>query len=53
MSVTLILGILVFGLRTVADLLGGRGRGVAFDDDPQSTFARERGVPETNVDHAA
>lgn len=42
-----------FGSRTVADLLGGRGRGVAFDDDPQSTFARERGVPETNVDHAA
>jgi len=23
-----------FGARTVADLLGGRGRGVAFDDDP-------------------
>jgi hypothetical protein len=23
-----------FGARTVADLLGGRGRGVAFDDEP-------------------
>jgi hypothetical protein len=26
-----------FGARTVADLLGGRGRGVAFDDDPDTT----------------
>ena len=26
-----------FGARTVADLLGGRGRGVAFDDDPETS----------------
>ena len=26
-----------FGARTVADLLGGRGRGVGFDDDPESS----------------
>jgi hypothetical protein len=28
-----------FGARTVADLLGGRGRGVAFDDDPDPSDA--------------
>jgi glutamate synthase domain-containing protein 2 len=28
-----------FGARTVADLLGGRGRGVAFDDDPELPLA--------------